>query len=168
LPNSEGTGQLLKEGRLADFFYAGFVGILSPRVNDPYHLGLVPELKNAENLCPIGYLHEGARQIEALFFREEENALFFLPKPPKELHAGRCTSLITSCGDQIDFEWSKKELKKVILHCKKSRRVFLMLSPRLKSYRLRKGRFDPGELRWASDPVQLEENTILFFDRFTH
>ena len=63
---SVGTMPLLKSVEDGLFFQAGFQGILCPRLNDERHLGIINE--SAISSCPIGLIHEGARQILRLFF----------------------------------------------------------------------------------------------------
>ena len=159
-----GTMLLLKEGRLDLFFEAGFCGLLSPRFQDEHYLGLVPDVTT--DFCPLGLLHEGARQIEALFFQEEGISWHFLPALPKELHAGRWTGLETKEGHQIDFEWSKKTLKKVIIHPLKDSAILLKLPSQLKTFRLRTQLRQKGKVLKCGESLAVREGQTIFLDRF--
>ncbi|MDN3505713.1 MAG: hypothetical protein P0S96_00590 [Simkaniaceae bacterium] len=160
-----GTMQLLEEGRLEDFFQAGFQGLFCPRLKDENYLGLIPDFDPPNNLCPLGLLHEGARQIEELFFFADKNTWHFLPALPKEFHAGRFIHLETLEGDELDIEWSKKQLKKVIIRPITSREIKLSLKKGLKTFRIRKSLRQSGEL--AKGAVSLKAGQTLYLDRFT-
>lgn len=155
-----GTGKLLAEGKLELTFQAAFQGMLSPRLNDENYLGLIPEI--ATDKSPLGIIHEGARQIERLFFYEEKGIFHFLPKLPKELHAGRFINIPTAAGDVIDMEWSKKELKKVVIRAGKMRTIHLKLQSQLHKFRLNK------KIYPSDQPLELQEGKTYFLDRFTH
>ena len=161
---SVGTMLLLDEVENGSFFQAGFQGILSPRLNDENHLGLIEE-REVEG-CPLGLLHEGARRILSLFFEQEGSRVHILPRLPKDFHAGRIVSLMTTGGDVLDLEWSKKQIKKVILLPAKDSEVELVLKKGLKSYRIRKSLRQRGERQNASTPLQLKAGQTLYLDRF--
>ncbi|NGX47592.1 MAG: hypothetical protein K1000chlam3_00971 [Chlamydiae bacterium] len=159
-----GTMQLLKEGKLDLLFQAAFQGILCPRLKDENYLGLIPDVEVPKNLSPLGILHEGARQIEALFFQTEEDHLHFLPHLPKEFHAGRFIHLQTPDGDELDMEWSKKQLKKVLIRPAKTRTITLVLKRGLKTFRVRKSTRQKGER--AANTLHLKAGQTLYLDRF--
>ncbi|NGX60278.1 MAG: hypothetical protein KR126chlam3_01449 [Chlamydiae bacterium] len=159
-----GTLKLLQDGQLDLLFAAAFQGILSPRLRDENFLGLIPDIPIPQNISPLGILHEGARQIEKLFFTTENDQWHFLPSLPKEFHAGRYIYLETPEGDQLDIEWSKKELKKVIIRPAKTRTISLILKRGLKTFRFRKSIRQKGER--GSKTVDLQEGQTLYLDRF--
>lgn len=163
---SVGTGNLLEQGLLEETFQAGFQGILSPRLEDENHLGLVPEEKTSKS--PIGLIHEGAKQIEELFFLDDQNSWHFLPSLPKELHSGRFVFVDTKEGDLVHFEWSKKELKKVIIDPVKTRSIKLSLQSRLKSFRVRKSLRQKGERMSRASSLDLVKGQRIYLDRFMH
>lgn len=161
-----GTAKLLEKGMLLETFQAAFQGILSPRLIDENHLGIISEEKTSAN--PIGLIHEGAKQIEKLFFFEEKDMWHVLPALPKELHAGRFIFIETKEGDVLHIEWSKKELKKVIIDPAKTRPLQLSLQSRLKSYRVRKSTRQKGERISHNAPLELVKGQRLYLDRFMH
>lgn len=156
-----GTLKLLDQLDL--LFQAAFQGILVPRLSDENYLGLIPEEKIPSGISPLGILHEGARQIERLFFYEEDGVWHFLPKLPKEFHAGRFIYLTSAAGDRIDMEWSKKELKKVVIHPQSNRTIQLRLQSSLHRFRLQK-----KQIMQRDQPIELQAGKTLFLDRFTH
>ena len=137
-----GTLSLLQECDKLDvaktylkLFMTGFEGILSPRLSDTNHQGIVPESHFSES--PLVLLTEGAKYIRSLFFKETDESWEFLPYLSPEFHAGRFIHLITKAGDKIDFEWSKKLLQKVIIESASEREILICLPKPLKSCRLR-------------------------------
>jgi hypothetical protein len=139
-------------------FLAGFEGILSPRLADTDLQGIIPE--GPFSSIPLIMLSEGARRIRSLFFTEGANEWNFLPCLAPQFHAGRFTGLRTEAGDLIDFEWSKKQLKRVVIHPAVSRQVFIRLPKPLISCRA-------GKKRHSLDqPLDLISDKPLFLDRF--
>jgi hypothetical protein len=140
-------------------FMAGFHGIMAPRLSDNDHQGIIPE--GNFTFSPLGLLSEGARLIRQLFFHESKNTFSFLPHLPPECHAGRLLHLRSSFGDEIDIEWSKKLLRRVVIRPGASREIQLDLQKALKSYRInRKTR------KAADNPLALEAGKILYLDNF--
>lgn len=119
-----------------------------------------------KNLSPIGLLHEGAKQIRSLFFREEENTLHLLGSLSKEFHAGCFVGLKTLYGDIVDLQWSKKQLKKVIIHPGKTRSIRLHLQKAIRSFRLRKHVRQKGERCTREQTLELTSGQKIYLDRF--
>lgn len=163
-----GTDFLLMQGKLKETFQAAFLGILSPRLKDERYLGLIPDQEISPEFSSLGIIHEGARQIEELLFFEDDENWNFLPHLPKELHAGRFVSFETKKGDFIDFEWSKKELKKVVIHPAQSRQIKPILQRSLKTYRVRKSLRHKGETKARDEGLNLEKGQIIYLDKFLH
>ena len=163
-----GTMHLLNSCTLRELFLAGFEGLLCPRFSDPRHLGFIERESGHSKACPIGLIHAGARLIEAFFFSEEGSVLHLLPQLPVAFHSGRFIHLETSHGDRIDIEWSKKSLKKVVLHPAKERQIFFGLQSKLRSFRVRTDLRKRGGLYKRGAPLHIKPGQTLFCDRFTH
>lgn len=153
-----GSSRLLNQPEL--LFQAGFVGILSPRLEDEQHLGLIEEEPPERGANPIGLLHAGAKEILSYFYKRGEGLLELLPFLPKEFHAGR---LITP---SFKLEWSKKCVKKVILTPQKDEVLRLQCGKGLKTMRLRRSQKARGEQIPIHTPLHLEAGKSLFLDRF--
>jgi hypothetical protein len=145
-------------------FMAGFEGILSPRLVDTKHQGILGEGRFSES--PLILLTEGAKYIRSLFFQETKEAWNFLPCLSPEFHAGRLLQLETKAGDKIDFEWSKKLLQKVVIHPVEEREILICLPKPLKSWRLRTSLKDKGSRCLLDLPLSLTPRQTLFLDRF--
>ncbi len=166
-----GTAALLQECEKTDatkllltIFLAGFEGILIPRLSDTEHQGIMKEGHFTES--PLVLLTEGAKYIRALFFQETEKVWNFLPCLSPEFHAGRFIQLETKLKDKIDFEWSKKLLKKVIIHPEEKREILICLPKPLKSCRLRTSLNQKGSRHLLEQPVLLDPSQTVFLDRF--
>ena len=152
-----GTMHLLDD--LSLLFQVGFQGILSPRLIDENHLGLIKE--ETTTASPLALLHAGANEIRKLFCQEEGNTLHILPNLPKELHAGRYIT------PSYSIEWSKKQIKKIIIDPKETKIIYLNLR-KVKTYRLRKSLRQRGEQRKRDMPIELKRGQRLYLDRFQH
>lgn len=149
-----------------NLFQSAFHGIFSPCVRDEKFLGLFPEKEIPQTVCPIPLLHQGAEQIKSLFFVEKEGAISLLPSLPKEFHAGRFLKIKTMQGDLIDLEWSKKQIKKVIVTPANTHPLQLVLPREIRSFRVRKGLQQTGERQDTDQPLALHQGQRLYLDRF--
>jgi hypothetical protein len=166
-----GTPSLLKSCDKLDvvktylkLFMTGFEGILSPRLSDTNHQGIVPEGLFSES--PLVLLTEGAKNIRSLFFKETDKSWEFLPCLSPEFHAGRFIEVTTEAGDKIDFEWSKKLLQKVIIDSAREGEILICLPKPLKSCRLRRSLSEKGIRHVIEKPLILAPSQKLFLDRF--
>ncbi|MES2344801.1 MAG: hypothetical protein V4494_02530, partial [Chlamydiota bacterium] len=145
----------------------GFYDMLVPRVTDTLFQGLVKG--HADPQFPVhALLKESARLIRALFFQENEGILTLFPCLPTEFHSGRYLNLKTSSGDEIDLEWSKKMLQKVIIRPQSIRTFQLDVPKGIKSYRVRTSFQDKGCTKTVNEPFHLNVLThpFLILDRF--
>ncbi len=144
--------------RLTAFFKTGFHGMMAPRLLDEDFQGIVEEKEVSGS--PLVLLREGYRAVRALFFNEDQG-FSFLPNLPPEFHAGRLLNLCTSKGDLLSLEWSKKQLKKVIIKPVQTREVQLELQKFLRSFRVNK------KVKHAiKTSLTLVAGETLFLDRF--
>ncbi|HEY2810691.1 MAG TPA: hypothetical protein VGJ00_04820 [Rhabdochlamydiaceae bacterium] len=126
-------------------FLAGFEGINVPRLFDTEHQGLLAEeAPEKGDPSPLLLLTEGAALIRSLFFKEELGALYFLPCLPSDFHAGRFIHVQTRAGDQVDFEWNKKQLGGIKLHAYATCTMHLHVSRHLRKCRIRSSIRDRG------------------------
>lgn len=141
------------------FFKAAFKDILVPRLMDDQHQGLVPEEPVKGD--PFFLLQEGAKKIRALFFKQNERRLAFLPNLPIPFDSGRMLGIQAPGIGEIDFEWSKKRLRRVILRAITSGEVLFELQNEIKTFRVGKKK----KLR-KDEPLLLEAGKTYHLDRF--
>lgn len=144
-------------------FKRAFSGILTPRLSDESHWGGA-ELEWSGSRLSL--LTEGAAQIRALFMQEVESELALLPQLPIPLHCGRFLKVRTSFGS-IDFEWSKKRLRRAIIKSDSDGEVVLRLQRDLHHFRLRTAPNCEGELHPTVRPVTLKRGQLIYLDRFS-
>ena len=168
VPEAKATTPILKFLELSDktettqqltaFFKTGFHGMMAPRLHDDDLQGIVEE--GSFSGSPLALLRQGYQAVRALFFTEQ-NGFSLLPNLPPQFHAGRLLDLRTTQGDQISIEWSKKQLKKVVIKPEKTREVILTLQKSLSRFRInKKVKHD------VKNPLPLLAGRTLFLDRF--
>lgn len=143
---------LIQEGRKTEvvsafknLFLAGFEGMLVPRLFDTDYQGILPAEEGPTNGSALALLTQGAALIRSLFFQEEDHVVSLLPCLPPEFHAGRYLNLCTRAGDRLDMEWTKKQMRRVILH-PTSKELHLQFSKHLKKCRVRFSRKERGRV----------------------
>lgn len=152
---------------LMDLFDAGFEGILSPRLFDESFLGhSLDEKEVPQEASPLMLLGEGARLIRSLLIQERDDGFAILPCLPKELHAGRFTHVELREGLIADLEWSKKLIRRLLLHPKKDQPLTLTFQSSVQSFRLRTGRRGRGKTVQVGTPLDLKADTLYILDRF--
>ncbi len=154
-------------GQLLDLFFAGFDGILSPRLKDEDFQGIgtseaVLELKAS----PLVLLTEGAKLITRLFFEISENMLCILPLLPPEFHSGRMLKIAAGNFGEVDIEWSKKTIRRLVFRVKISGTVCFSFQKGIKSFRLRTSMKEKGKRLAAEEPLSVKESAVYFFDNF--
>lgn len=99
--------------------------------------------------------------IRSLFFKQNERRLSFLPHLPISFDAGRMVGLIAPGIGTLDFEWSKKLLRRVNIRAEISGEVILELQKEIQTFRAnKKKKLKKGE------PLLLEAGKTIHLDRF--
>lgn len=162
-----------KESVLAafeNFFLSAFQGILVPRLNDSEYQGILPATAfSKSNISPLPLLTEGGKLIRSLFFLENQGEIAILPCLPAQFHCGRITGVKTSQGSIVDFEWTKKSLRRLRLSSSKGGDVRLKLPKGIASCRIKVGRKTLKAPSIDSDgkmTVVLKAHEVVHLDRF--
>ncbi|MBM3207224.1 MAG: hypothetical protein FJZ57_01270 [Chlamydiae bacterium] len=156
-----------KNGLIPGFknlFLAGFHSMLSPRLFDDEYQGIV--IEESLGACPLELLSQGSDLIRSMFFQESSDSYSFLPCLPSEFACGRFVHIKAQSGDSIDFIWSKKMMRTVVLRSASSRSVFIEFPSEVKRFRLRKNLTDRGVVIDAGTAVMLEKDQVIFIDKF--
>ena len=176
VPELEGAGGLLEQCELAvkdggrdnilNFFYelflAGFEGGLSPRSQDTDYQGFAqPPLLNGSALA---LLSKGSTLIRSLFLQINSDEIRFLPLLPPEFHCGRLNQAACGKYGEVDIEWSKKLIRRVIFKAKYTGLVNFNFQKEIKQFRLRTS---SQEIKLkACLPIEIQENEFYWFDNF--
>lgn len=147
-------------------FLAGFSSMLMPRLNDEEHQGIVPAGVLDNKVSAIELLSKGSSVIRSLFFQEKEGVYHLLPSLPPDFHSGRMIRIKTLKGDLIDLEWSKKTLRKAVIHIGSSSEITLSLQKHIESYRVRKSLSSRGVVYKSGDKITCADGDVLYLDRF--
>lgn len=149
---------------LKALFLAGTEGILSPCSTDLLYQGftLPPTSKGEERAL----LAEGADLIEEIFLQSTDHSLTLLGTLPPELHCGRFLEVPCSKWGEVDLEWSKKMVRRVVIRAAATTEIALQLPKGLKSYRLRLNGTDRGRAMPRGEPLLVEAGQHYFLDNF--
>lgn len=169
LPIYQGTAALLKKCQEANklefysafenLFKAGFDGILCPRLTDEQHQGF--ELPSVtQEFSPLTLLSEGSKIIRSFFFRQQENHLHILPCLPPQFHAGRYLQI--NCGHLgiLDFEWTKKMIRRVIFHAHETTSIQLHFPKNVHRFRFN------NQIQKVDTPIEVIKNQSYHLDNF--
>jgi hypothetical protein len=116
-----------------NLFRAAFEGVLVPRLIDTDYQGIVQQTDNVPGSA-LPLLTESGKLIRSLFIQQKQGEIALLPCLPPQFHSGRFL------GADLDFEWSKKTLKRVLIHSAAGGEMHLKLPKRIRSFRMRLGR----------------------------
>jgi hypothetical protein len=122
-------------------FLVAFDGVLVPRPYDTQYQGILPEIEQKDlSLSRLALLTKAACLIRSLFFQEKEKKMVILPCLPPDFSSGRMTGVKALKGVVLDFEWTKKNLRRMRVFSLYAERVFLSLPKTIRSCRVKKGR----------------------------
>lgn len=122
----------------AHLFLAASDGVLVPRLVDSAWQGIVRNCAKAEGpVMPL--LTEAGRYIGSLFIQELQGEISLLPCLPPQLHCGRMIHLQTSRNASVDFEWTKKSLRAVVITSQADQEICLKFPKDIRSFRCRQG-----------------------------
>lgn len=150
---------------LRSLFLAGFSGMLVPRASDDDHQGII-EHQDEPSIQPLSLLTEGASVIRSLFFQQKDGVIYLLPCLPSQFHSGRLLGLKTESGERIDIEWSKKQIRRVVIYVGSSHEIRLALQKDIRQFRLRKELKSKGVTLSATTPIACQPADILYLDSF--
>lgn len=150
------------EKHLLALFDAGFSDLLVPRLFDDQYQGLVLGDSSSEIIGnPFYLLQEAGKLIRSLFFEHNGAELAFLPKLPVSFDAGRMINIAAAGIGNIDFEWSKKTLRRVLIRSTKRVELKLKLQKGIKTFRV-----NQKERLKSDDVLRLSGNQTYLLDRF--
>lgn len=147
-------------------FNAGFQSILSPRLEDSDYQGLGLTPVSSENLSPLILLSCGADLIRSLFLFTNEEKTEILPALPPEFHCGRVLQEQIDDLAFVDFEWSKKTIRRMVIRALKSGTLNLSFSKSVKRLRLRNHKQDRGKVCSCPLLLAIEQGNTYLLDNF--
>jgi hypothetical protein len=172
----EGAAQLLTSPSLSSpedlysiwnqLLKVGFYGILTPRLEDDQYQGIIPQAPIQNNqLSPLLLLTEGAKLIRSLFILQTDTQIRLLPYLLPEFHCGRFINVTIEGLGTIDFEWSKKTIRRVVFYSNADRELTFVFR-HVRSCRLKQGLKDRGERMDVGTMVKVRVGEKYLFDNF--
>lgn len=142
----------------------GFEGMLVPRLFDDSHQGfdIPPQAANS----PIALLHEGYLLIKKMLLSYSKGSLMVLPALPPEFHCGRMVDVTIDALGEVDIEWAKKEIKKIVIRSNSQADLTLALAKGIKSFRVRRSKADRGQRFDVGSALLQEVGGVYLIDRF--
>lgn len=149
---------------------ASFAGILVPTFNDTLFQGILPSFESSqESGSLLSHLIEGANLIRSLFFQETEQHWEILPCLLPAFDSGRLINLAAQHEENISLEWSKHQIKKVIIQTRAPRAQLIRFPKEIRSLRLRKSLNEKGrvvDLQAGQATIDLPAHSQLLLDCF--
>lgn len=139
-------------------FYAAFRGMLVPRLFDDEYQGIVHSEESTASPLPL--LSGAAFLIRSLFIEEHTDHIAILPHLPPQFHAGRFVRLQVENLGEIDLEWSKKTLRRLVIRSAVDRELAFCFQPFLKTCRVQ------GNRMACDMAVAIKSGTTYVWDRF--
>ncbi len=150
-----------------NLYKAGFEGILSPRKKDEQYHGY-PIEPLSENDPVLSMLSQGAHLIKSLFIQQNKNHIEILPQLPEQFHCGRLTEIQLDDIGCLDLEWSKKQVRKLILRSNARETIHFNFGKKIKSMRYSQVSQPKGSRILAASPIDMHPGESYLFDRFEH
>ena len=144
----------------------GFRSVFLPKLGDDLYQGIVEEEVIPTDLSPFYLITRGAQLIRSLLFREEKETLYLLPCLPPEFVSGRFLRARLQNGGLIDLEWSKKLLRRAIIHPRVTQEVQLVLQKPLSRFRVRKSEKERGKTVHREGKILLQAGESILLDHF--
>ncbi len=149
----------------SNLFRAGFEGWMIPRVQDSDFHGFGKDPISGND--PFVLVTAGARLLQRMLVDDSQpGVLSILPKLPPELHCGRLVDLELANIGTLAIEWSKKEIKKVILTPSHSQELHIRFAKTFGSCRVRDGHTTSRQT--MEKPLKIEKGNVIYFDQFQH
>ncbi len=112
----------------------------------------------------LGVLEAGYRKIRSYFFEQEGTSLQFLPNLPFKLDSGRLCLYPKDLT--ITFEWSKREVKRIVMQAHATGEWNLNLPGKMQTMRIRKDHKMQNGPIVPSHAISLKKGEYAFLDQF--
>jgi len=147
-------------------FLAGFGQMLVPRAFDADHQGILEETAPLSEDSPLYLLSEGSALIRSLFLLTAENEISVLPNLPPEFDAGRMVKMRCPPYGLLDFEWSKKTIRRLHFHAEKDGEVIFYFPAQMRTFRLRQDFREKGRVYTCGESLEIKSGSHYLLDQF--
>lgn len=146
-------------------FLAGFGHMLLPQARDEAYQGILPSNSPISIDSPLYLLSEGAKVIRSLFILNIENEIFILPNLPPEFFAGKMVNVFSDDG-RVDFEWSKKSIRRLQFHAQKNGEIIFHFHPSITHYRVRQKGTEKKKIYTNGESLVIKSGSDYLLDQF--
>ena len=156
------------EEKWKHFFLGCLSSLLVPQLEDVHYQGLVKiQPLTSLEISPLVILSEGSRLIRELFVQQEKDDLAILPHLLPSLPCGRLLNVPLADGGLLSLEWTKKTIRRLILHVGGEDREFILkFHSSVRHYRLRQNDKEKGERKSCRSSLILKKNCRYLLDNF--
>ncbi|MFZ4773069.1 MAG: hypothetical protein ACOYK9_03660 [Chlamydiia bacterium] len=140
----EGEGDLLSFEELNAFYFDGLEDLFASKTSMA--------------------LQTGYRSIRSFFFKENNSTLEFLPALPPKIASG--TIRLYPKDLTITFEWSKREVKRIVMHAHEDGEWNLVFPNKVTTMQRRKDYKCQNSIKVAAHTISLRKGEYLFLDQF--
>lgn len=150
-------------------YRAGFQGILTPRLVDCEHQGFsLPKVTLEHQGSPLYLLYRGYWLIRRMLIDIWETNVQILPCLLPEFHCGKMTNLVLGSWGKLDFEWSKKTIRRMLFQPTINCSLSFCFSKGVSTYRLKEEYDIRGEKMQCGSRVDFSAGKLYYFDNFQH
>lgn len=153
----------LLETSMEAFLQAAFFSILSPRLIDEQHQGLLSKETLPKDASPCALITAAGRKIR-LSLIEQQGDQIVLPSMGKV--CGRMVNASLKGIGFLDFEWTRGVIRRAILKVCETADISFLLPKEIHTYRVRTSLREKGEKIDAASCWKAEKGTVYFLDRF--
>ncbi len=140
------------------FVRAGFTDLLIPHLKDEKHRGISPEGETSGD--PLSLLTKSYQTIRSFLIEENNPIIRILPHLPKEWDCGRSTDLCVSGLGEIDLEWTKGLIRRVVIRPSHDAEAKLVFAKPIVSFRCNGKSVENGSL------IGIQAGKSIHLDRF--
>jgi hypothetical protein len=145
-------------------YMSAFSGVFVPRFHDDdYHGFTLPPFAASS---PMAIISAGGQLIRSLFTTIDRETLHILPALPVEFHSGRFIQVKAGDYGEMDIEWTKKSLRRLVFRCEKEGDLQFVFQKHLCRYRLRDINDRKGEVIACGSPFHFCAGKTYLFDNF--
>jgi hypothetical protein len=137
-------GTIIDQNQICDFYLDSIEGLFSPKIPSA--------------------LHSGYLSIRSYFFQQEGNLLTFLPKISEKFLSGLMR--VHANDLTITFEWSKKELKRIVMQAHRDGEWQIKSGQKFRTMRRRADYKTQQGRHIDFNAISLKKGEYAFFDQF--
>lgn len=147
---------------LQELYLASFKDLFVPRLVDDEWQGFTLSAA-PQDLNPLLWFSELAKRLRSLFFKAE--GLRILPHLPPQLHCGSYLALQSEEISRLDFEWTKKQIRRLYFVPKRDCELLFHFQRDIRSFRLRSLDFEKKRIK-CGEILACQKGKGYFLDNF--